>query len=273
MPAALFQVDGAQLVPDPVTRGGWSDLAQHGSPPAGILARAVERVPTAAPMQVVRFTIDLFREVPIAPLTVTTEILREGRRIQLVRARLHHGSVEVGQAVALKIRTASFAELGELTGSAPVDDLPEPGPEELPILDWRDTFGSGIDVPRFHTDGVEIRTVDDSFVKPVAGHSWFRLLQPLVAGEAVTPFQRVATLSDLANGNAQALDPQRWLFVNPDITLYLHRLPESEWIGMKSEVQQEDSGIGMTDTVVYDLRGRIGRIVQAQLLDLRSPVS
>ena len=124
-------------------------------------------------------------------------------------------------------------------------------------------------MPRFHTDAVEIRTIDDSFVEPVPGQTWFRLLLPLLDNEEITPFQRVATMADLANGNAQSLDPQRWLFVNPDITLYLHRLPEGEWIGMRSVVQQETAGVGMTDTVVYDQRGRVGRILQAQLLDLR----
>lgn len=269
MSPALFQLRDGEFVPDPLTRGGWSDAAQHGSPPSGILARAVEQFPTAVPMQVVRFTVDLFRQVPLDPLTIDTEVLREGRRIQVVRARLHAGSVQVGQAVALKIRTSEPGFVGELTGTGPADDVLEPGPEDLPVLDWRDTFGSGVDMARFHTDAVEIRTIDDSFVEPVPGRSWFRLCLPLIGGEELTPFQRVATMADLANGNAQALDPQRWLFVNPDITLYLHRPPEGEWIGMKSLAQHEAHGIGMTDTVLYDRRGRVGRILQAQLLDRR----
>jgi len=269
MPAPLFYLDGDQLIPDSVTRGGWSDDAQHGSPPSGILARAIEMVATAVPMQVVRFTVDLFREVPLQPLTIRTAVVREGRRIQLVRARLFQDSTEVGQALALKIRVAGVDTDGELTGTAPVGDVPSPGPEDLPILDWRDTFGSGADLPRFHTDAVEIRSIGGSFLKRAPGESWFRLTRPLLADEEVTSFQRIATIADLANGNAQAVDPQRWLFVNPDITLYLHRLPEGEWIGMRSEVQQEPIGVGMTHTIVYDRRGRVGRILQAQLLDRR----
>lgn len=269
MPDALFHAEGDLVVPTAITRGGWSDNAQHGSPPSGILARAIEQVPTPAPMQVVRFTVDLFREVPLRPLLIQTDLIREGRRIQVVRARLFDGATQVGQAMGLKIRSAEVGGPGELVGTAPVGDVPAPGPEDLDILDWRDTFGRGGEMVRFHTDAVEIRTIDDSFLAPVPGRTWFRLRFPLLAGETMTPFQRVATMADLANGNAQALDPQRWLFVNPDISLYLHRLPKGEWIAMRSEVQQEENGIGMTDTVVYDRQGRVGRILQSQLLDLR----
>jgi hypothetical protein len=269
MDQALFHVDGPLLVPTDLTRGGWSNDAQHGSPPSGILARAVEMVPTAATMQVVRFTVDLFREVPLRPLLVETDVLRDGRRIQLVQARLSEAGREIGRAIALKIRVTDLADGEELRGTAREDHPPSPRPESLPVLDWRDFFGPGGDLRRFHTDGVEIRTVDDSFVRAVPGESWFRLLAPLVDGEELTPFQRAAVAADLANGNAQALDPKRWLYVNPDITLYLSRLPVGEWIGMRSVVHQQPHGIGVTESALYDLSGRIGHISQAQILERR----
>jgi hypothetical protein len=266
---ALFESDGSVFVPTEMTRGGWSDHAQHGSPPAGILARALEAVPTPVPMQVVRFNVDLFREVPLRPLTVETRLIREGRRIQLVEGALSHNGQEVGRAVALKIRTAVLGETGELRGIGGGDHPPSPGPDGLSRLDWRDYFGKGGDRLRFHTDGVDIRTVDDSFIRAGPGESWFRLLTPLVAGEELSPFQRVATMADLANGNSQALDPKRWLYVNPDTTLYLHRLPEGEWVGMRSVVHQGSHGIGVTETRVYDRSGRVGHISQSQVLERR----
>lgn len=269
MDPVLFHLDGPHLVPTGLTRGGWSDDAQHGSPPSGILGRAIELVPTPVPMQVVRFTVDLFREVPLRPLLVETQVVREGRRIQLVEARLSENGREIGKALGLKIRVTELADNGELRSTAEDDHPPQPAPDRLPVLDWRDFFGPGRGLSRFHTDGVEIRTVDDSFIRAVAGESWFRLLAPLVAGEEMTPFQRAAVAADLANGNAQALDPEQWLYVNPDITLYLSRLPVGEWIGMRSVVHQQRHGIGVTETAVYDLTGRIGHVSQAQILELR----
>lgn len=267
-PTALFELHNDALHPTELTRGGWTDDAQHGSPPAGILGRAVEMVPTAVPMQVVRFTVDLFRAVPLVPLSISTELVRDGRRIQVVDASLHAGGLEVGRARALKVRLTDLP--GEdLVGTAGDDEPPHPAPEDLERLDWKGVFGDYGDLLRFHTDAVEIRSVEDSFVRAVPGNSWFRLECDLLAGEEMTAFQRLAVMADLANGNSQALDPLKWLFVNPDITLYVYRLPRGEWIGMRSKVHQGAHGIGVTETAVYDRDGRVGHISQAQILDLR----
>jgi hypothetical protein len=262
---ALFSVDGDVLVPSELTRGGWSDDAQHGGPPSGILARAIESAPTLAPMQVVRFTVDLIRPVPLEPLRIETSVVREGKRIQLVDAILRAiDGTGLGRATALKIR------IGDLALPVPVTDTMPLGPEGVGLLDWRGHFGESDDLRRFHYDAVEIRTLDGSFHRPVPGTSWFRLRVPVVAGEETTPFVRMATIADMANGNSQVLDPRVHAFVNPDISLHLHRLPRGEWIGMRSVSYPHPHGIGMADSAVYDLEGRIGRIVQSQLIDLRS---
>lgn len=263
----MYEIDGDEFGPRPFTRGGWSDDAQHGSPPSGLLARAVEMTPTVVPMQVVRFTVDLFRPVPLAPLTVETEVLRQGRRIQVVEARLMNGPVEVGRATALKVRVSALEGDDVPTGTAGDDTPPRPNPAGLPRLEWRGTFGETEDLERFHIEGVDIRTIDNSFLRFVPGETWFRLRSDLVAGESITPFQRAAITADLANGNSQALDPRVWLYVNPDITLYLSRLPEGEWLAMRSVAHQSASGIGVTETALYDEAGRVGHIFQAQVLE------
>jgi hypothetical protein len=261
----LFVLDDDHLIPSDLTRGGWSDDAQHGSPPSGILARSIEQVPTAVPMQVTRFTIDLFRPVPLTPLHIETTVRRDGRRIQVVDAYLKSGDLEVGRASGLKIRTT---ELDLPTRDEERWEQPA-GPHAAEVVDWDDRFGPHRELRRFHADGVEIRTFNDSFLTAGPGLSWFRLLQPLVNGEEPTPFVRVATLADMSNGNSQALDARRWIYVNPDITLYLHRLPDGEWVGMRSAAHQHHTGIGLADTRIFDEKGPLGRVNQAQLLDRR----
>lgn len=261
--SALFRLDGDLILPSDLTRGGWSDDAQHGGPPAGILARAIERVPSLVPMQVVRFTVDLARPVPLEPLRIVTEITREGKRIQLVDARLAAGDVELGGARALRIR------VGDLDLQVPKTDTMPAGPDAFDLLDWRGHFGEDDDLPRFHYDAVEIRTEDGSFNSPGPGTSWFRLRAPLLEAEEPSDFVRVATLADMANGNSQSLDPTVHAFVNPDISLHLQRMPGGEWIGMRSVSYPQRSGIGVADTAVYDRNGRIGRIVQSQYIDRR----
>jgi hypothetical protein len=222
-------------------------------------------VPTASPMQVVRFTVDLFRPVPISPLSVETVVRRDGKRIQVVDAYLKADGLEVGRVSVLKIRTAELPfEPLPLEWAAP------PPPEEVPVFEWDDNFGDRGRLARFHHNAVEIRSVDGSFGIPGPGLSWFRLLVEVVEDEQPTPFVRLATLADLSNGNSQSIDPHLWLFVNPDITLYSHRLPVDEWVGMRSLARQHRTGIGMADTLVFDREGPLGRINQAQLLDHRS---
>lgn len=267
MDEALFFRDGDTFVPTNLTRGGWSDDAQHGSPPAGLLGRAVEQVPTLAPMRFVRFTVDLFSAVPLSPLTVGTQVIKEGKRIQLVEAYLYSDGVQLAKASALRIRID--APVPELVGNAPHIPPPVPFPEDLPILHTGNAFGPNSPQTRFHLHGVEIRSVDDSFARTVPGRTWFRLRTPLVTGEDLTPFQRAATMSDLANGNAQAIDPADWTFVNPDITLYLHRYPAGEWVAMASTARQHPDGLGITETVLFDRQGPIGHILQSQLIARR----
>jgi hypothetical protein len=185
----------------------------------------------------------------------------------VVDAYLFAGEVEVGRVSALKIR---LAELD-------LDDRPEglweqPGPPgEAERVIWRDTFGTGEGIRRFHYDAVEVRSFGGSFLHLGPGTSWFRLLFPVVAGEEPSPFVRLATLADMSNGNSQSLDPRRWIFVNPDITLYAHRHPVGEWVGMRSAAFQHHTGIGLADTRVFDEQGPLGRINQAQLLEARPP--
>lgn len=265
MSDALFIKEGDSFRPTGLTRSFWSDEAQHGGPPVGLLGRAIEMVPSVIPMQVVRLTVDLFREVPVGiPLDVRTNVAREGRRIQVVDAELVAAGRTVARASGLKIRKT---EVATPSVNPPWD--PPPGPAEAePVMLGRFGF-TRTDHERFHSHAIEIRTIDDSFLTPGAGLSWIRLTVPLVAGEATTPFARTATLSDVGNGNSMALDGREWLYVNPDVTLSLHRCPEGEWLGMRSVAYQHQTGIGFADSVLFDETGPAGRVGQSQILEPR----
>src|SRR6201992_3998619 len=85
---AIFRVDGGSIEVGPNAAGPWDPRMQHGSAPAGLVVWAAEKLPTPAPMCVARVTVDLMRPVPLMPLTLETEVLREGRKIQLCAVRL-----------------------------------------------------------------------------------------------------------------------------------------------------------------------------------------
>ncbi|HZJ48794.1 MAG TPA: thioesterase family protein [Acidimicrobiia bacterium] len=265
MSNALFIKDGDVFHPTGLTRSFWSNEAQHGGPPVGLLGRAIENVPTVIPMQVVRLTVDLFREVPVDhPLTIETDVVRDGRRIQVVDAVILAAGRKVARATGLKIRTTDVA----VPSMNARWHLP-PGPEEAEAIAWGRFGFHQTDHERFHSHSIEIRTIDDSFLSLGEGLSWVRLTVPLVAGEETTPFVRTATLSDVGNGNSMALDGRQWLYVNPDVNLSLHRCPEGEWLGMRSLAHQHRTGIGYADSELFDETGPVGRVGQSQILEPR----
>src|ERR1700752_2691756 len=101
---AIFRVDGAHVVTTPDAAGPWDPNMQHGGAQASLVGWAAERIPAAVPMPVALGTTDPIPPVPGAPVTLETEVLREGRKIQLCAVRLlANGTLTVG-ATVLKIR-------------------------------------------------------------------------------------------------------------------------------------------------------------------------
>src|SRR5260370_27109172 len=121
---AIYRVDDNRVVTSPSAAGPWDPRMQHGSAPAALVVWAAEAIATPVPMHIARVTIDLMRPVPVAPLTVRSEVLREGRKIQLCAIKLFAGDVAVVSATVLKIKTQTL-ELPAGVADQPVE-LPGP---------------------------------------------------------------------------------------------------------------------------------------------------
>ena len=265
MADALFEPDGPLLVPSALTVGPWDPGSQHGGAPSALLARAVEAEPAPGPVQLSRLTVELLRPVPITPLRVSCEVVRPGRKVQLVRAVLTAGDVEVAVAHGLRIRTTELPVPVEVAADEPAP----PGPERGRVTRFLTTT-TGEEVLGFHTSANEIRFVEGGFDEPGPALAWIRLLVPVVAGEPVSPAMRAAAAADFGNGLSWVLPAASWLFVNPDLTLHLARPPRGEWIGLRSRTFPSDGGIGMAESALTDQEGRFGRAVQSLLLDRRA---
>jgi hypothetical protein len=59
------------------------------------------------------------------------------------------------------------------------------------------------------------------------------------------------------------LDFSQHLFVNPDLTVHLHRHPAGEWVCVDARTSIDAAGVGMAESVLYDENGPIGRGVQS----------
>jgi Acyl-CoA thioesterase C-terminal domain len=89
---------------------------------------------------------------------------------------------------------------------------------------------------------------------------------PLLPGEEPSPLQRVLAAADSGNGVSVTLDWSRYLFINVDLSVHLHRMPAGDWICLDAVTFPEPNGIGVADTTLLDERGSIGRAVQTLLV-------
>jgi hypothetical protein len=264
MPAALFHPDGDRFVPDALARGPWSPDALHGGPVAALLARTAERVETADPMHPARLSVELLRPVPLAPLAVRARVLRPGRKVQWVEASLAAGDLEVARAMLLRIRTAALPWSDAIVAGAV--ELPFAGPDGAAPVDPSWVTG---EPPAYHNTATEHRFARGTWegLGPVS--DWIRLRQPVVEGEEPSPLQRVAAVADFGNGVSAALPYEDYRFINPDLTIVLHRLPVSAWVCLDAATFPERHGTGVAESTLYDERGRIGHAAQTLLLEHR----
>lgn len=262
MTDAVFDVTGA--LPALTARattwaaGPWDPGLMHGGAPSALIAWAAEQVETPAPMRIARLTIDLLRPVPVAELGVETEVLRQGRKIQLVQVRLTAGGVEVTRAQALKVRTADLDLPGQYLPA--LDQvLPDAAPPTAPRVGSSNNFGGNF----------EMRRVRGGFDDPGPGAVWFRQTRPTVLGQALSPAMRAAAVADFTNGISSVLPFDQWTFINGDLTVSFARAPRGEWILSNAESWISPDGGGLAITRLADLDGYFGSATQSLVIERR----
>ena len=257
MADALYEPDGDLLVPGPLTVGPWSSDAQHGGPVAALLAGAVESAPAPGPMQLVRLTIELLRPVPIRPLTVTATVTRPGKKVQIVEAAVMVDQVEMARARALRIRVTPM--------DVPAQP-PHPPSPQLPV--GRAGPAEGTSRTAF-AEAFDLRFVKGAWEEPGPATVWSRLLVPVISGEEPSPMQRVAAAADFGNGLSRLLDFETHVFINPDLTVTLSRVPIGEWIGFDMVSRLSSDGFGQAESLIFDGSGPAGRALQSILVERR----
>lgn len=262
---ALLHRDGDVFVPTDLCRGPWYPDTQHGSPMLGLLARAVEALPSERPMQVARLTVDLMRAAPMSAVETRASVRRAGRSVEFCEASLTAGGEEFARATAMRFRTAEVDVPPDLDGSP--SGAP-PLPEDDGGMAWPKRPGGE---EAMH-DCFEIRPVR-GFETPTA---WFRLKVPLVAGEEPSPLVRVAITSDFAYSlpimrrlrteGGRFLARRPFVSINADTTMNLHRPPRGEWLCIDTHCQVDPIGAGTAGARLYDAEGAVGFVTQSLLV-------
>lgn len=247
-PAEFIAIEGAA--------GPWSPDTCHGGAPAALLVQVAESMPAPAPMSVARVTMDLLRRVPLGRLRVDCEVVREGKKIQLLALRLSANGVEVARATVLRMRRK-----------------PERIPDPVSVLT---TPFPGHDAGRVTTGATggfaglfTMRAVSGGFEHSGPGSVWFRMDAPLVAGMVTSPTARAVAAADFANGVASVLPFEHWLFPSTDLTAALLREPEGDWVLVDAESWIGAEGRSLGQIRLGDERGWFGGATQTSLLEAR----
>lgn len=244
----------------PDTRSNWDESIQHGSPPLALLTKAIEELMAGSGLRVGRLTLDILGAIPVAPVRVRTWVERPGSRISLAVAEMAAARPD-GEWRAVAKVSAWLLATGD-TSDVTTDRHPplvEGEPADVPH-NWVGAPG--------YLDTVTWRR--QATPEGASAEVWMSPLTPVVDDEETTALQRLALVVDSPNGVGAALHPKKFIFMNTDTTVHLHRLPEGSDFAVRARGSIGPDGIGVTTAEIFDRKGFIGTSAQT-LLVMRAP--
>ncbi|ULE33070.1 thioesterase family protein [Mycobacterium sp. IDR2000157661] len=242
-----------------LVRSTWSAAIQHGAPVSALLVRALERCAARDDTRLSRVLVDLLGGVPAeGDLWVRSRIDRSGKQIELVSAEMLAPGPDgaprpVAKASGWRLKTIDTGEV-----------VHAPAPPLRPLAEAKDRDMKK-DWDRNYVHSLDWRWLTGPMSEG-PGESWIRPEVDLVSGESMTPLERLFAVADDANGIGSKLDIRRWTFMNTDLVVHVHRIPEGQWIGIRAETSYGPDGIGTTLGTLFDQSGAVGAIQQSVLV-------
>lgn len=255
----LFVADHPRYVPSEFTRGPWRPDAQHGGPPAALLAHVSE--PLVEPGEfLTHIEVELIRPVPLTPLRCAATRERVSGRVFRIQGEMYSGGDVVARSNALVLRcmdipTPDFVAAPEIA--------PEP-PDQTKVVE-PPRWASG-DLTTYHRNAVEHRFTSGTFREPGPAVDWIRLRQPVVRGVEPSGLQRVLAAADFGSGISVVFgDESTFGMINVNLTVALIREPKGEWISLDATTQIGAQGTGLCIATLGDANGHIGVATQSLL--------
>src|SRR4030095_12947217 len=197
------------FMPTPVSNGPWDPNSLHGRVVIGLLAHVIEQRHGSDDFVPARLTVDMFR-LPntTTPIEVTTNLIRDGKRIKVVEAEFFSGGVSMARASCQLLRRTENAA-GNVWSPR----------------DWGAPLPGTIPAPTDPKLGMNGKWT----TRPIVGKMgslgprrlWMSEVGELVGGVPVTTFVPVAVGADFASPFANAGDKGLG-YINSDVTIYLH---------------------------------------------------
>jgi hypothetical protein len=239
----------------------WAPSIQHAGPVAALLVRALERCAERGDTRLSRVVIDLLGPVPVADqLWVSAQLERAGKKVELVTAELLAPGPDGQPRPVARASGWRFQQLD-------TQDVPHaPAPPLRPPIEARRQDFERWDRNYLHS--LDWRWLTEVLASP--GESWIKPTVDLVKGEAMTQLQRLFVVADNANGIGSRLDIAHWTYLNTDLVVHVHRIPEGQWTGVRAETHYGPDGIGTNVGTLFDERGSVGNIQQSVLVRPRA---
>jgi len=250
---------GDKFIATDMVRSTWSASIQHGAPVSALLVRALERCEQRDDTRLSRVMVDLLGGVPAeGDLWVRSRIERSGKQIELVSAEMLAPGPDgdprpVAKASGWRLKTV---EIPDITHA--------PAPLLRPLADTH-SRGLADRWDRNYVHSVDWRWLTHLGAKG-PGESWLRPTVDLVKGETMTSLERLFSIADNANGIGPQIDIRKFSFMNTDLVVHIHRVPEGEWVGIRAETNYGPDGIGTTVGTLFDQTGAVGAIQQSVLV-------
>jgi hypothetical protein len=258
-PTCFFITDGDIYRPTRLGRGPWGPQLA-GNYIGGLLSREIEQHVDDPEMQPARLTVDLLRPVALDPVRVEADVIRRGRRIQVVDAVMTQNDTLVARASTLFLRRSEHPTAPVWTTPITMPALPvepEALPDHVPM--YLRSYGRD---PVDGSPGVGM----DQWRHHGQKFAWARETKFLVDDEELTPFTRAAMAADitssLANWGTDGLQ-----FINADYTLTLSRLPQGVHLGLASVTHYNHAGVATGAATIFDHQGPIGTGVATALVN------
>lgn len=245
----------ARYQPNQEAQGAWNPHEQHMAPASGVMTHEIERFMPREDMQLGRLSFDIFGLISLTEFTVTTELIRAGRSIELIEATLEAEGKICIVARAWRMQTSDTSSVAGLE-----DNKAEFQPADLPNWEGMLPWGGG------YINSLTAKCAPNH--RSGKGLVWFTNDINMVEGEEKFPLTHFIGMVDTANGTAPRLElPPQWAFPNLDLQVHFYRIPQGKWLGIEAQQQYGTNGIGLTSSILHDELGPFGRC--EQILTLR----
>lgn len=234
-------------------QGAWNPNEQHMAPATGIICAELEQFSPRENMRIGRISLDIYGLIELGEIEIRTRVIRAGKTIELLESTMQ------GKGKTLVVAHTWRMLTSDTSAIAGLEDSVVETPENMPVFDgvhqWRGQY----------TKTLEARS---NLQRNGKGLVWLRTEVDMVEGQSTSPFVRLVSMSDMANGIVPRQErPFDWGFPNLDLQIHLYRMPEGEWLGIEAVQQYGSDGIGLSSAILHDVNGPFGR--SQQILTLR----